>query len=220
MKSQVTLLCIVAATLLFHSHGLSTTRPWACYNNLSQKILEPPATCPAFSGARSTLIAKGTSGTTRKFTDPVSGHVVVVKTHGVRHADESEQDYLAYIHNEHKIASNLWHPNVVETYDLYQGQEGGWHQVMEYLPIQFTALEWDSETNSQTLLDSLFVQVLTGVAYLHSAGVAHMDIKIENLGLTHDGTVKIFDFGSSLKFRGDDGRPLQAQGMYSPAYHR
>ena len=45
-------------------------------------------------------------------------------------------------------------------------------------------------------------QLFTGVAYLHSVGVAHRDLKPENLILTADAKIlKITDFGVSAVFR-------------------
>lgn len=42
-----------------------------------------------------------------------------------------------------------------------------------------------------------------GVAYLHTHGIAHRDIKLENLLLTQQGHLKITDFGVSEVFRGE-----------------
>lgn len=46
-----------------------------------------------------------------------------------------------------------------------------------------------------------FKQMMQGLAYLHSLGVAHRDVKPENMLLTLDGRLKITDFGVSDVFR-------------------
>lgn len=48
----------------------------------------------------------------------------------------------------------------------------------------------------QKLLKFLFLQVCMGVHAMHTiAGVAHMDIKLENILMSEDGTLKLCDFG-------------------------
>ena len=42
----------------------------------------------------------------------------------------------------------------------------------------------------------IFMSLVDGVAYCHLAGVAHRDLKLENVMLTKEGAVKIVDFGS------------------------
>lgn len=42
-------------------------------------------------------------------------------------------------------------------------------------------------------------QILNGIGALHQAGYSHLDIKPTNIGYTPDGTIKVFDAGSSLK---------------------
>ncbi|XP_076061270.1 serine/threonine-protein kinase grp-like [Oratosquilla oratoria] len=45
-----------------------------------------------------------------------------------------------------------------------------------------------------------FVQLMNGVEYLHAQGIAHRDLKPDNLLLTEDRVLKIGDFGLSAEF--------------------
>jgi len=49
----------------------------------------------------------------------------------------------------------------------------------------------------ETLARTFFHQLIEGLEYLHRQGIAHLDIKLENLLLTEDFTLKIADFDLS-----------------------
>lgn len=58
---------------------------------------------------------------------------------------------------------------------------------------------------SQTLQEVMF-QILSSVAALHKAGVAHRDLSLENVVVHKDGCIRLIDFGQSLLVHaaGDD----------------
>ena len=50
---------------------------------------------------------------------------------------------------------------------------------------------------TQRTVHNFFVQLISGVAYLHSMCFAHRDLKLENLLLDENWDIKISDFGLS-----------------------
>jgi serine/threonine protein kinase len=129
------------------------------------------------------------------------GDQFAVKEFRKRSAKESEAEYVRKVKSEYSIAKSLNHPNIVKTVRLCT-HAGRWNHVMEY--CQYGELYSLVERRYLQQEDKLcfFKQVLRGVAYLHDNGIAHRDIKLENLLLTDQGHVKITDFGVSEVFCG------------------
>lgn len=118
---------------------------------------------------------------------------------------ESQDEYEKKIKSEFSIAKSLHHPNIIETFRLCTSS-GRWNHVMEYCSegdlfslVQKGYLK--SEDRKKDRL-CLFKQLIQGVHYLHSNGIAHRDIKLENLLITKDSKLKITDFGVSEVFSG------------------
>ncbi|KAF4973790.1 hypothetical protein FZEAL_9237 [Fusarium zealandicum] len=118
---------------------------------------------------------------------------------------ESQQDYENKIKSEFSIAKSLHHPNIVETFRLCT-DHSRWNHVMEYCSegdlfslVQKGHLKGEDRKKDRLCL---FKQLIQGVAYLHANGIAHRDIKLENLLITKDSKLKITDFGVSEVFSG------------------
>jgi serine/threonine protein kinase len=108
-----------------------------------------------------------------------------------RRKNESEKEYVKKLTAEFCISSTLHHINIVETVDLVQDEAQHWCEVMEFCPggDLYAAIKRGSMSPSE--VECCFKQILTGVAYLHSQGVAHRDIKPENLFFDTKGHLKV-----------------------------
>lgn len=57
-----------------------------------------------------------------------------------------------------------------------------------------------------------FLQLLAALEFLHSHCVVHRDLKLSNLMLTADGTLKVTDFGQAVQLEKDMRFPFVAGG--------
>jgi len=119
-------------------------------------------------------------------------------------SEESRIEYEGKIKSEFAIARSLEHPNIVSTYCLcFSDNHTKWHHVMEFCDqgdlndmVVNNILRTDEDRKC------MFKQLIRGVDYLHSRGIAHRDLKSENLLVDKHGCLKIADFGTSEVFSG------------------
>jgi serine/threonine protein kinase len=96
---------------------------------------------------------------------------------------------------EVKAAARLAHPNIVTAHDA--DQAGDLHiLVMEYVDGISVARQVEKAGPMPVKHACQFTrQAALGLQHAHERGMAHRDIKPQNLMLTKDGRVKILDFG-------------------------
>lgn len=122
------------------------------------------------------------------------------------------------------VLRHLRHPNLVRLQEIIQNEKyigivleyasGG--ELFEYI-LQNKYLKDSSGCR-------LFAQLISGVDYLHSKGIVHRDLKLENLLLDKHKNIIITDFGFANVFNPDDvasGLPnadLMSTSCGSPCY--
>ncbi|MCS7168350.1 MAG: serine/threonine-protein kinase [Gemmatales bacterium] len=110
--------------------------------------------------------------------------------------------------SEGEICISLRHRNVVMTYEYGITTEGEQFLVMEL--IEGVGLNYLIETNNPQLRGkriAYLVQAAEGLAYVHSQGYLHRDICPRNMMVTHEGVVKLIDFGLAIPNRPEFLRP-------------
>ncbi|KAI0012046.1 kinase-like domain-containing protein [Xylariaceae sp. FL0662B] len=159
-----------------------------------------------FLGRHGKHLGKGaTSKVTLMVRKGCPGELYAVKEFRSKKSSETADDYEKKIKSEYSIAKSLHHPNIVETVRLCT-HHGRWNHVMEYCSegdlFSLVSKKYLKEESRRVDRLCLFKQLCQGVNYLHSNGIAHRDIKLENLLITKDSKLKITDFGVSEVFSG------------------
>jgi predicted ATPase len=109
-------------------------------------------------------------------------------------AFSADSDRLRRFKEEARSASALNHPNIITIYEL--GQDCSTH----YIAMELVEGKMLRDLLGPGLLPmrkalEIAAQVAEGLTKAHEAGIAHRDLKPENLMISHDGFVKILDFG-------------------------
>ncbi|MCK4413967.1 MAG: SUMF1/EgtB/PvdO family nonheme iron enzyme [Candidatus Eisenbacteria sp.] len=108
---------------------------------------------------------------------------------------EGSQEGIERFLREAETVAGLNHQSIVQVLDV--GEEQGRH---------FIVMEWNEGKDLGQILEEggawdleraypLFRQVFQAVSYAHRHGVIHRDLKPSNILMTHEGLVKIVDFG-------------------------
>ena len=145
------------------------------------------------------VLGSGAGGSVRIMKRQSDGTIFAVKQFRDRHSYESEKEYSKKVTAEFCIGSTLHHGNIIETMDIVH-EKGKWYEVMEYAPYDLFAIVMTGKMSREEVACST-LQILNGLVYLHSMGLAHRDMKLDNVVVNHHGIMKIIDFGSAAVFR-------------------
>ncbi|KAJ2983782.1 hypothetical protein NUW58_g6192 [Xylaria curta] len=110
------------------------------------------------------------------------------------------------------------HPNVIEWFAT--GEDHIWRWIaMEYAEggDLFDKIEADVGV-TEDIAHLYFLQLISGVSFMHSKGVAHRDLKPENILMSESGNLKIADFGLATMFEYKGQKKLSATMCGSPPY--
>lgn len=161
-----------------------------------QSTQRPPASSLSFYQATRGL-GKGSFGRVLLCT-----HLLTSKPVAIKQIDKSQlKTPIAEkrLLQEIQFLKRLDHPNVIKLLEVFESD----------LSI-FLVTEYISHGNLYTLLKTqkkgrvceataraLFLQILKGLDYIHSQGILHRDIKLDNILIDSQNRVKICDFGIS-----------------------
>jgi serine/threonine protein kinase len=135
-------------------------------------------------------IGAGATSAVVQAIDVSTGRVYAVKIVSVE--DLARRSLLTQFEQEVAILQELSHERIVRVVEVVSDGD-----------LRFVVMENCSGgclvPPAKDELLRIFVQILEGVRHLHEHGVAHGDIKPENVMLDGDGNVKLIDFGMARR---------------------
>ena len=120
---------------------------------------------------------------------------------------------LEEMRREIHVMSRLNHPNIVRLIEAYERRRHI-YLVLEYCSGGNLAQRVPMEEKNTTVV---IRKVLSAVSYLHSMGLAHRDIKLENIMFDSTKEVKLIDFGLAAVFLADEYKADKVGTLYSMA---
>ena len=139
------------------------------------------------------IIGRGAFGKVNIGLNILTGRIVAIKSFNKKNIiNESSKKKILY---ETNLMRGLFHPSVTKILETFESEK--------YMLI---IMEYISGGNLQNFVKKrrklcektakiLFRQIIQGIKYIHSRGIVHRDIKLENILLDLNNIIKICDFG-------------------------
>ena len=151
-------------------------------------------------------LASGETSHVCKAQDLLAGQIVALKL--IQPKLLQERKLVDRFKQEPLLARKLAHPNIVRIFDIGQG-DGLFFISMEFIDgSDLKSLLGRGEPVTQSRFLSVFGQLCSALAYLHSQNIVHSDIQPANLMLDSQGTLKLIDFGIAREHTGKKGRTV------------
>jgi len=163
-------------------------------------------------------IGAGGMGRVFQALDMETGTTVAAKM--LMAGDEVSLDALIRFQTEGAVLSALKHPNIVQVYSTHLEDHISCI-IMEFLEGRSLGQILRAERLSLARTKHLMQQVATALAFAHSRGVVHRDVKPDNIMIVGNDHVKVTDFGIARVLQeGNTLRALTVTGasMGTPLY--
>ncbi|VUZ47693.1 unnamed protein product [Hymenolepis diminuta] len=96
--------------------------------------------------------------------------------------------------NEAVLMRSFTHPNIVKMYSSYLINNELW-VIMEFMDCGALTSVLTSTRLNEKQVATFSIPILSALAFIHSNGIIHRDIKSDSILLASDGRIKLSDFG-------------------------
>lgn len=135
----------------------------------------------------------------------------------IKQLKDPNREIIRRFKHEALVSASFHHENLVAIYDFIQSGRN-YFLVMEHVDGEDLRTVMDHlQPIPARISAAITMDVASGLEYTHARGIIHRDIKPGNILVSHDGNVKLIDFGVA---RDDGSTRLTVTGMIvgTPAY--
>lgn len=132
----------------------------------------------------------GSSDVYKAYDVRLDRHVALKVFDGTRITEEFRQRFV----RESRSAASLNHPNIATVYEVGEADRA-WFIAMEFVDGRTLRDAFGDPGCALRQRLEYLAQAASGVARAHANGLAHCDLKPENIMVTREGLVKVLDFG-------------------------
>ena len=148
-------------------------------------------------------IGEGTYGTVYCAKDKLSQEIVAIKK--VKIHDRKEGFPITSLREIKNLQKLQGHPNIVKIKEVVVGYKAdSIFLVFEHCALDLANLVdrmyVENKFFSESEIKCLMLQILNGLAYIHSIFQIQRDLKLSNLLINEKGIIKIADFGLSRSY--------------------
>eukprot|EP00163_Fabomonas_tropica_P007859 TRINITY_DN174_c0_g1_i1.p1 TRINITY_DN174_c0_g1~~TRINITY_DN174_c0_g1_i1.p1 ORF type:complete len:336 (-),score=88.46 TRINITY_DN174_c0_g1_i1:253-1260(-) len=138
--------------------------------------------------------------------DKNTGQKVAVKVLQKKYTDSNKQKQVDILVGEISTAAKLDHPNVISIHQVFEDTKHVYLISDLMLGGELTDRVMDRGGYTEAEAAVVMVQVVRAVAYCHSRGVSHRDLKLDNILYVDDSEhLKVTDFGLSKVLSDNEG---------------
>ena len=161
-------------------------------------------------------LGRGAMGIVYRAEDEKLGRPVAIKTVLVTLETEEADGYLARFRQEARALGALNHPAIITVHEY--GDEGDLaYMVMELLEGRELRRLLQEGAMAPAAAAEIAAQVAAGLAYAHSRGIVHRDVKPSNIMVLDGNRAKVMDFGIA-RVRASDVKTQTGFMLGSPKY--
>jgi serine/threonine protein kinase len=145
------------------------------------------------------LMMTGQTSQVWESTELSSGRHFAIKMLLPEHASSAMQRH--YLFHEYQVGKQVTHPKIIKMLDLRKDPEHP-YVIMEFFPstnLKLRLMHKDPFVREH--LKEIIEQTATALAYMHSKGWVHRDVKPDNVLVASSGEVRLIDFALAQRVR-------------------
>ena len=141
------------------------------------------------------LIGQGAFGKVNLGLNVLTGRVVAIKSFNKKNLDSPNNENMKKIIYETNLMRKLNHPNITKILEMFE-DEKYILIIMEYINGgNLFSFVKKRRKLTEKISKFLFKQIILGIKHIHSQNIVHRDVKLENILIDLNNTIKICDFG-------------------------